>query len=793
MVIMFWNLTKNIINKKLNLEREMERTEIDDNLRSFLYKDFILPSNNPEALQHTLASRLVYGTNGNSEQYYKDVISFALAQLGVKKGVSYDTFNAPANDPIKGKFLGGANKIIADEVFLEKVPLAHSSIMLSHEAFHKHQYEINKHAKILSSRERSYTTSHDKKLLSLLGLTNNSMFYHITNSEKQAYVYDGIFISSLLTKAQELATFMRDPEKQAQIAESQKQIRDITSAEQNTTATYENMFISQHMPTFYNAANKTFNNLVSYFLDSQVNSKQELERSYSPLLKRLSTIIDDKNPTPEIAIYAMTKILGVLPKKENVETFIDAVTTSRNDVSEMALMGIVHNRVPITQGDFTRLALSSNLTGKEMPKMFEPKNLDGVEETAWVKNLVLTVGATEARNVIAQFKASGEMPNTDFDVVEKYASTFSDKPLLSVDGTPFYNCKDLLQYVSARESQKYARFGNNIIYYQTCGMLSKNLANVINHFNNPSADNEEFISALEGFVANPKAIQFSEKEERTEIGTTFTSTVSEKLAEFIGEVRAQHMEDHPNRTDYIPVETSSGKTYSQALVISAEQLSDSLLSLTQSIKQLTDTINKISVPVLLERLGVNNLVSVEGSEESPVMRISNSGIEQNEGQQETSGDIIVRVGDNNLAKTEFAPALTKEQIQAMINGSDSGYEMESLQTYGYSYQVENTLLEQANQGLQEETSFDSTTNHLSSADEVSSYGGYSEFNLPLQQEQYETPLQDFEFVTQQGEFGQDLDESQTTLQTMLQQKMQDGFTTQNGEGSFSPLDTTPLP
>ncbi len=652
----------------------MERTEMDDNLRSFLFKDFIIPSENPNALEGNLVARFVYGTDGKTEDFYKDVISLVLAQLGDKKGTSFDTF-VDKNGP-RGRFSANANKLSLNEELIGPEPQAYSTLIASHETYHKHQSEVNKKAKLFSRWQDRFVTSSDDRLGNLLGFTNSRNLYYINNAEKQAYTYDGVFIKSFLGKAYDLAHFMKDPVREQAILEQQAFIEKKTQSEQKTIENNENLFIARNMPKFYAAANSTFNNLVSYFLDIQANSKEEVIREHGDLIARLSTLTKSGNADENIAAFAMTLALGGCPKKENVQTFIDALTTSRVDVGEYALRGITHNRVPITQGDFTRLSLSTNNTAGELPKFFTPELLDRVDETTWAKNLVLTVGKANALSLIEQFKSSGEMPNTDFNLVEKHVASYSDKPLLTIGGTPFYNCRDILQFVSTRESAKYAKFQNNIMYYQNCGVYSESLANVITHFDNPSADNEEFVSALSNFVQNPRTMQFEDKETRSEISAFFTPKVSEELAKYIGKVREQGTENHPEQTEYTPV-TQDGKTYEVALEESANELSKVINDLARNIQRINSAINEIGIPVLLERLGIKDAVSVKVDGDKTVVHISEGLTTKSESKQEGRVDgITITVDDNSRREEGFAAPLSKEEIDAMINGARPSSELD---------------------------------------------------------------------------------------------------------------------
>lgn len=650
----------------------MDQTEINDNLRSFLYKDFILPSSNPTALEGTLASRFLYGSSNETMGYYKDVISLALSQLGEKKGVSFGTFTRNG-DVADGHFFEEENKVVVAEDFINERPRSLVTLVLSHETFHKHQYEVNKQAKLLGKWQDRYTIGTTPAMPALIGFGNRDMYYRLNNCEREAYAYDGIFTNSFLTKAQELATFMKDDARQAQIAKEQDFIRNYSNVEMRRINTSENLFISRDLPGFYKSANQSFKGLVSLFLDLQSNSQDEVRRDYSGLIDKLNlafnTDFNSNLSQQAMVARAMPIILSACPKKENVESFIDTITTCRTDVGDFAMRGIIKDRVPITKGDFTRLALSSNNGSKDLPRLFNPEILDKVDETEWVKNLVLTMGTAQAQTIIEQFKTSGGMPNTDFDYVEKYLSSFSSKPMVTINGTPFYSCRDILQYVSERESRAYEKFGNNVIYYQSCGMYSKNLANIINHFDNPSADNPEFVSALNNFVVSPKLMQFSETETRSERSLFFTPKVSEELENYMQLVREQGTENNPQQTQYNPV-ADNGNGYTIELKLSATELAESIAGLAKSIQKVADTINEIGIPKLLERLGITDLVSVENAENNPIVRVTSGPSQEQPSSEESKPEILATVAGDAQSQEQFARPLTMEELAGYRKGTD---------------------------------------------------------------------------------------------------------------------------
>ncbi len=604
----------------------MGSIKLNDNLRNLLDNDFVIPSSNPSELENNLVSRFLYSTNGSgSKEYYKDVVSLALAKLGEKSGVSFDMFKSHSDRVVLGKFWHEANKISLEESFLGKRPIAYATTVLSHETYHKHQHEVNKQAKLFSRWQDRYTIGHSLMLQKVLGLNYNNMFYRINKHEKDAYTYNSLFMNSFLNKAEELAKFMRDPERQQYVQSQQLLVQEIDRVNQQSIETSENMFIANHLQEFYEKSARTFSRLVSYYLDSQSNSHEELRNNYSDIMTMLSSLSDSKNASSSMAVIAMAEILGACPQKENVETFIDLLTTSKIDSSYEALSKIISSRVPITQNDFMRLAISSRNSEDGLPNLFDPKTLDKVDEEVWAKSLVATMGTKQARETIEKFKTAGEMPNTDFGVVEKVLYNYSEKPLLSIDGKDFYNCRDILQFVSANESAKFSKFGDNIVYYQTCGTLSKTLANIVNHFNNPTANNPDFVAALDTFVNNPRMMQFKDNEIRNEVSAVFTSNVSDKIAEYIDAVRTQGTHHSPQDTEYVPL-TETGMEYDEALEDSLAKLANSLKELATTVNTLSRSIQDEGLSFIMQRFGAERqLLDVDVVADNYISNLTSRG------------------------------------------------------------------------------------------------------------------------------------------------------------------------
>ena len=616
----------------------------NDNLKSILDDGFVLPTTNQTALEGTLAKRFLYGTN-NSREYYKDVISLVLSQLGVKGGVSFDTFVPQVDDHSYGKFLLNANKILLSEQFANADPMTYVTQVLAHETFHKYQSEEDKASKMFGPNRGKHFVGDNNVLAKLLGFTTTSGLYNINNGENEAFIYNSLFINSFLTKAGELAKFLNDPEKQEYVRSQQDYISRVNNAIKLKRESEENTFISKVLPAFYEKSMNTFDSLVHYFLDSQTNSPEELRQDYPELYDKLSSFTFSGVGYPSLAAFSMTALLGACPKKEKVEEFIDTITTSRFDVGDGVIHGIVNNGTPITKTDFTRLAISSRNGDTELPQLFYPKSLDNVNENVWAKNLVVTMGVSQARVIIEDFKNSGEMPNTDFHAVEKVLSSYSTKPLINIDGKNFYNCRELLQFVSARESANYSQFANNAVYYQTCGMLSKNLASLVNHFETPSADNVEFVSALKEFVQNPSAIKYEDTEPRSEVGIIFTPRVSHKVAEFINQARVQQTEDQPSKTVFSPV-NKNGVPYEDILNESLGQLTQAIKELTKDIENLTNNINKGELPEILEKLGINQKSIQIDTSDKQVACVSGSGFKMKDDDKDASPDLVVTIKDS---------------------------------------------------------------------------------------------------------------------------------------------------
>lgn len=668
---------------------------MNDNLRSFLDRDFIMPAHSINGLEGNLVSRYLYGTGeGGSRSYYKDVISLVLTQLGDKKGVSFDTFPNRAGETALGRYYDNANKILLNEVIASNAPLAYPTQILAHETFHKHLSEKNISAKYMGANQRNYVEGHHPSLARILGFTNEGFYYRLNHDEKQAYAYNEAFINSFLSQAYSLATFMKDPEKQQFVLDEKKFIDSKNAAIRNQIATAENNFIAKVLPTFYDRANTTFNSLSTFFLDCQVNSREEVMRDYPRLISRLEKVYPKGKASPYTAVFAMAEILGACPQNEKIDTFVDLMTTSRIDVGGALADILVRSRVPLTQNDFTRLAISTHNANMGMPELFSTEALDKIDEAVWAKNLVASVGPQVARETVADLKMSGKLPNTNFNAVESVLAKCSDKPLLNIGGVDVYSCRELLQIISHRESSNYERFSNNLVYFQTCGALSKNLASIINHFDVPTADNEEFVTALQNFVQNPRAMQFPEKETRNEVGILYSPVVSEKIAEYVGEVRAQGTQNNPMETEFTPTD-SNGTSYTVLLDKSASDLGKSIAELSKQMQNLAQVINNIDVSTLIARLGLDPNITTTNNQngEQTVHIASGANVEGEQPEPEitvsvrNSGkDAVVLAQDSPEPDNQFVDPLLEGQTddaqEVMLEGLETKFNVIPQQVSG---------------------------------------------------------------------------------------------------------------
>lgn len=508
---------------------------------------------------------------GKKLNFYSDLASLILAQTECSEGVTINLITEDAtnefNEP--SSYNSTTNTITINEKAIDSsISKAFAIQVFAREIFRKKQFEVNKNAKLFSESENYYAVPEVKLVPKILGAKYKGA-YSLNASAQQAHEYEAYYMASFFDLLRTFASENAEPSTKDFIDEQEIYSKSINRVQLQKCKSAQTEFTSQTLPNFYDYTTETLNELNKYLLDSKVLGNLRAKAINDDIYKKLKKAGANTFNKPRVAIEAMTEILSTCPNREHIERFIDSVTyRSINAQTDKAILALASNRVPITQSDYTRLMLSYSGYGVDIDTYADKhKALQLVDEKVSAKNLVANWGVAGAKKYLQKIQNRLSLyDNKSNDPligrIDTLISSYSKKPFLTLEGgTPMFSCKDILTSVCSRETERAVKQETNSdrseIFNKKFVTYSKTMANIVDNFDTLSADNPDLIKALKKFEKNPSIKQFPDKQQPTEIGQYYPSSVSKKIAEHIEEVRAtqQTKEVQNNNTTPNPVIT----------------------------------------------------------------------------------------------------------------------------------------------------------------------------------------------------------------------------------------------
>lgn len=617
-------------------------------------KPIISPAKNAVVARMNLLKNLASGLKfGDSHSFIKEIIALNLAELGVNDFVFFNPLKTEKNSSREGVFFDASNTIsIAENYVYNTANLGRGIDVAAHETYHKYQSFIGKDAKYFTEKEHLMSPNNVKFFAKLVGFSPKTAinFYHICKAEKGAFTYGDKFASEFLSQALDLAKQSGD---EKTIAELTKQLEIVSKTGEtilNTIATKEQAFISHNLGNMYEKSSTTFDNILS--LVYAFNSRAHLNEKQQETLQHLRDLSDEMPRDGDYpnAITALGVILGYFPERSRVENYLDfAIASNDRGVFQDAIHHAFINAVPLTKTDVTRLILTTDYHRgpKDCGKVFSPETLAAIDDTFWVQNMLLAQGPEITTSIVNQMKGLNLYHNVDFKLVEGIIEEYPREPLIVVDGKEIYGCGEVLDFAVSNLIASGRIPNNPISFAKTREELSKNLTNIVNHFDNPNPENSKFISSIERFCYNPYEKQFEDKkEEFSEVSRILSPEPAEKLSEYIGEVRSQGVEQKPKEVEYTPI-NEDGEDYGQLLVKSLEKLA-------QSLKELAEVLSRPETVSMIRKLGIQGINSKNLEVKESVYNSSKNEKSSSEEQ-----------GDNG-AECNSQEILGKENIEEIV-------------------------------------------------------------------------------------------------------------------------------
>jgi len=564
-------------------------------------KPYVEPSPNPVVARFAILKALSGDIpEENREGFARSLIALNLSELGIKSGVNFNPLLLQSGDT-QGTYSHVSNTIsVVNKYIKDPQHLGLLLNIIGHEAKHKHQKELNDTAKYLSGNFNQRTVGFLREFPVLIGEEINARgFYLLNRSEKDSFVYGNTFAEILLTEAVRNAKSSGNFQTAQYLQEQLTKTTLLKNAELSEIKFREDDFIANHLPKFYAHCSTSFKQYLSIL--KTYNERGEFTTTQKAYLDRIENAADNLSGREySRALDATSTVLAYLPKREFVKDYINFALSSRDRyVAEDAFHFMTAKGIPLTQNDITRIFIcSDSYNGKDAHFYLSNLGLAKIDEQAMVQQLVISQGFEAATQIIANLKNDNYAASqVDFAKVDSALSGYTNQPIFAYNGQSFAGCSQILDYVI--QNLLYEGKISSTQLYQTKGELSQNLANIVAHFESPTAQNIEFNNALQTFIADPYKQQFEEKtDDVDQTSRVLSEPAASKFAEFSNSARQQKTEEEPELTVYFAT-NENGEKY-------IDGLADSLNALAKNLRELAKVLSDTEVQRALLKVSDRN-------------------------------------------------------------------------------------------------------------------------------------------------------------------------------------------
>ncbi|MBR4003132.1 MAG: hypothetical protein IKI95_03580 [Clostridia bacterium] len=562
-------------------------------------KPYVEPSPNPVVARFAILKALSGDIpEENREGFARSLVALNLSELGIKSGVNFNPLLLQSGDT-QGTYLHVSNTIsVVNKYIKDPQHLGLLLNIIGHEAKHKHQHELNKFAKYFSGNFSQRTVGFLKQVPGLIGEENNAKTLYLLNrSEKDSFVYGNTFAEILLTEALRNARSSGNFKNVQYLQEQLTKTTLLKNTELGEIRYRENDFIVNHLPQFYRNCSTSFKQYLS--IAKTYNERGSFTSSQQVYLDRIENSEFLDGTDYQKAVQAAASVLAYLPRRELVKDYIDfALSSQDKNVARDAFSFITQYGIPLTQNDISRIFVCSDMfKGSVSHFSLSASALSRIDEQVMVQQLVISQGFEVASQIIANLKTDDAARDIDFTKVDSALSNYTNQPILTYNGQSFAGCSQVLDYVMQNLIREGKVHPDDL--YQVKGELSQNLANIVAHFESPTAQNFDFNNALQNFIADPYKQQFEEKtDDVDQTSRALSEEVANKSAEFTASTTEQQTEEEPELTVYFAT-NENGEKY-------IDVLADSLNALAKNLRELAEVLSDTEVQRALLKVSDRN-------------------------------------------------------------------------------------------------------------------------------------------------------------------------------------------